>query len=154
MDFEIRKAQPSDGDAMLELMPRLAEFDVPDRRDPEHLWRDDAKLLQRWIDGEEECLVHVAVSGEHNILGFTLTRIRPEPLSQEPSAHLEAIAVDRSAEGKGIAKALLNATEESASEHGAQSMTLHVISTNERARKFYEHSGYFGELVRYIKDLE
>lgn len=154
MNFEIREAQPSDGAAMLALMPRLAEFDVPERRDPEHLWRDDAKLLQRWIDGNEECLVHVAIAGDQQILGFTLTRIRPEPLSQEPSAHLEAIAVDRSAEGKGVAKALLNATEQSASEHGARSMTLHVISTNERARQFYEHSGYFGELVRYIKDLK
>jgi len=153
MKFEIREAQPSDGDVMLALMPRLAEFDVPDRRDPEHLWRDDAKLLQRWIDGEEACLVHVAVSEEGKILGFTLTRIRPEPLSQEPSAHLEAIVVDRSAEGKGVAKALLTATEKSARERGAETMTLHVISTNDRAMKFYEHSGYFGELVRYIKDL-
>lgn len=139
---------------MLALMPRLAEFDVPDRRDPEHLWRDDAKLLQCWIDGQEECLVHVAVSREQQVLGFTLTRIRPEPLSREPSAHLEAIAVDRAAEGKGVAKALLAATEESAFEHGAETMTLHVISTNERARQFYERAGYFGELVRYIKDLE
>jgi len=139
---------------MLALMPRLAEFDVPDRRDPEHLWRDDAKLLQRWIDGEEVCLVHVAVADEHNILGFTLTRLRPEPLSQEPSAHLEAIAVHRAAEGQGVAKALLSATEECARDHGAESLTLHVISTNDRARQFYEHAGYFGELVRYIKDLK
>ena len=153
MNYQIREAQPSDGQAMLALMPRLAEFNVPDRRDPEHLWRDDAKLLQRWIDGEEVCLVHVAVADEHEILGFTLTRLRPEPLSQEPSAHLEAIAVHQSAEGKGVAKALLNATEESARIHGAESITLHVISTNDRARKFYERSGYFGELVRYIKDL-
>ncbi len=154
MNYQIREAQPADGKAMLALVPRLAEFDVPDRRDPEHLWRDDAKLLQRWIDGEEVCLVHVAVSDKHEILGFTLTRLRPEPLSQEPSAHLEAIAVHRSAEGRGVAKALLNATEKSARDHGAESITLHVISTNERARKFYEHSGYFGELVRYIKDLK
>jgi len=154
IDFEIREARPEDGAEMLALMPRLAEFDVPDRRDPEHLWRDDAKLLQRWIDGEEECLVQVAISGEQKVLGFALTRICPEPLSREPSAHLEAIAVDRAAEGQGVAKALLNATETAAGQQGAESMTLHVISTNKRARQFYEHSGYFGELIRYIKDLK
>ncbi len=151
MEFIVRDAGPADGDGMMALMPRLADFDVPASRNPEDLYRDDAKLLQRWLDGAEDCLVQVAVTNENRVLGFTLVRLRPELLSHHPSAHLEAIAVDASAEGKGIAKALLDSAEEKARLSGALSMTLHVFASNARARKFYEHLGYDGELMRYIR---
>jgi len=153
MKFNIRSAQPSDGDAMLALMPRLAEFDVPASRNPEDLYRDDARLLQRWLAGEEECLVQVAVTENDQVLGFTLVRLRPELLSHEPSSHLEAIAVTQNAEGKGIAKALLEAAERNARAHDALTMTLHVFASNTRARNFYGRSGYDGELIRYIKHI-
>ncbi len=139
---------------MLALMPRLAEFDIPESRDPEHLYRDDAALLREWIAGDtDDCLVHIAESVDGTILGLTLVRLRPEALSHEPSSHLEAIAVSKEAEGKGVAKALLAAAEGEAMRQGAQTMTLHVISTNTRARGFYERSGYDGEMIRYIKSL-
>lgn len=154
MQYEIRSATAADGDAMLALMPRLAEFDIPESRDPEHLYRDDAALLRRWIAGDtDDCLVHVAEDGDGAILGLTLVRLRPEALSHEPSSHLEAIAVSKDAEGKGVAKALLAAAEGEALRQGAQTMTLHVISTNTRAREFYERSGYDGEIIRYIKSI-
>jgi ribosomal protein S18 acetylase RimI-like enzyme len=153
MNFEIRDANPADSDAMMAMMPRLADFDVPASRNPDDLYRDDAKLLQRWREGGEECLVQVAVTSDNNMLGFTLVRLRPELLSHEPSAHLEAIAVSKVAEGKGVAKALLDAAEQNAKAHGALSMTLHVFASNVRARKFYDRSGYDGELMRYIKHI-
>jgi len=154
VQYEIRSATAADGDAMLALMPRLAEFDIPESRDPEHLYRDDAALLREWIAGDtDDCLVHVAERGDGAILGLTLVRLRPEALSHEPSSHLEAIAVAKEAEGKGVAKALLAAAEGDAMRQGAQTMTLHVISTNTRARGFYERAGYNGEMIRYIKSL-
>ena len=151
MNYTIRDATTADGEAMLALMPRLADFEVPESRNPEHLYGDDAKLLQRWLDEKEECLVQVAEDDEQQIVGFTLVRLRLELLSGEPSAHLEAIAVSEGAEGKGVAKALLDAAERGAQEQGALTMTLHVFASNTRARKFYDRSGYDGELVRYIK---
>ncbi|MFQ5547665.1 MAG: GNAT family N-acetyltransferase [Woeseia sp.] len=154
MNCAIREARPADSDAILALMPRLAAFDIPDSRTPEQLWQDDAKLLREWTKGNvEECLVHVAENADGEILGFTIVRLRPEPLSHEPSGHLETIAVDDRAEGKGIGQALLSAAEEAARDRGAQTMTLNVISTNSRARRFYERSGYDGELIRYIKRI-
>ena len=135
----------------MSLMPRLADFDVPASRNPGHLWKDDAELLERWLSGDEKCLVHVAAGIDGSILGFSLVRLRPELLSHEPSAHLEAIAVDKNAEGDGVASALLDAAEAAAREQGALSMTLHVFASNQRARRFYDRSGYDGELMRYIK---
>ena len=111
-------------------------------------------MLRQWISGEtDDCLVQVAERDGGAILGFTLVRLRPEALSHDPSSHLEAIAVSKDAEGKGVARALLCAAEEEAARHGALTMTLHVISTNTRARKFYERSGYDGEMLRYIKPI-
>jgi ribosomal protein S18 acetylase RimI-like enzyme len=153
MNYEIRDAIAADGEAMLALMPRLADFDVPASRNPQHLYGDDAKLLQRWLDGKEECLVQVAEDDEQQIIGFTLVRLRPELLSSEPSAHLEAITVSESAEGRGIARALLDTAEQGAKDSGALTMTLHVFASNTRAREFYDRSGYDGELIRYIKEL-
>ena len=152
--MKIRDAVVGDGDAMLALIPRLAAFDIPEGRIPEHLYQDDEALLRRWLArDEEECLVQVAVDDNDVVLGFTLTRLRPDALSHEPSAHLEAIAVSADAEGQGVGRALLEANEANARKHGARSLTLHVISTNSRARSFYERSGYFGEMFRYIKKL-
>ena len=154
LEFAVRDATGADGEAMLALMPRLAEFDLPASRNPEHLWMDDAKLLRRWLDGEEHCIVHVAVDTDLSVLGFSLVRLRPELLSHEPSAHLEAIAIARPAEGKGVAKALLAAAESAAAAEGALTMTLHVFARNTRARTFYERVGYDGELIRYIKHIK
>jgi len=154
IQFVIRPAEKRDGDAVLAMMPRLAEFDLPTSRNPEHLWKDDAKMFRRWLDGEEECLVHVAIDDAQKVLGFSIVRLRSELLSKEPSAHLEAIAVGRDAEGMGVAKALLAAAEKESIARGALTMTLHVFAVNARARAVYERAGYDGELMRYIKHFD
>jgi len=151
--FEIREADAEHGEAMLALLPRLADYDVPASRNPADLWMDDAKLMRRWLGGEEECLVHVALDPDGVVLGFSMVRLRPELLSHAPSAHLEAIALDKRAEGRGVATALLDTAERAARAQGALTMTLHVFACNTRARRLYERHGYDGELMRYIKPL-
>ncbi len=154
MSFQVRSGVNEDGEAILALMPRLAAFDVPNSRNPVDLWRSDAAILQRWLDGEAtECFVHVAVDDARKLLGFTLVSLRPELLSHEPSAHLEAIVVGEGAEGMGVGRALLTAAESEAKSQGALTITLHVFASNTRARGLYEQSGYDGELLRYIKEL-
>lgn len=154
MTVVIRPATANDGEALLALMPRLAAFDVPASRDPEHLWLGDAQLLQRWLEGDAEgCLVHVALDSETNVIGLAMVSMRPELLSREPSAHLEAIAVAEGQEGKGVGRKLLKSVESAAVDRGALSMSLTVFAVNERARAFYAKHGYDGELLRYIKRL-
>jgi len=152
--YTIVDADASHGEAMLALMPRLADYDIPPTRNPDDLWRHDAEMLRAWLAGREVCIVHAALDDDGQVLGFSLVRLRPELLSHEPSAHLEALALDRRAEGRGIAQALLARAEAEARRQGARSMTLHVFAVNTRARKLYERSGYVGELMRYIKHLD
>ncbi len=154
MSFQVRHADSEDGEAILALMPRLASFNVPKSRNPADLWRSDVAMFERWLKGDApECFVHVAEDDTRKVIGFTLTSLRPELLSYEPSAHLEAIAVSEEAEGLGVGQALLAAVEEEARAKGAKSISLHVFAVNTRARGFYEKSGYDGELLRYIKAL-
>lgn len=152
-DFQIRDATPADADAMLELFPRLADFEVPAHRTADDLWQHDATLLERWAAGEaDNCLVQVATRGG-DIAGVTLTSLKPDPLSRVPAAHLEVIVVAPGAEGTGLGRTLLEAAEDNARAHGAGSMTLHVITSNSRARGLYERCGYTGEMLRYYKRL-
>ncbi len=141
MSIQVRDATSGDGEAILALMPRLASFDVPKSRNPHDLWRSDATMFQRWLGGEApECFVQVAVDEAQEILGFTLVSMRPELLSHEPSAHLEAIAVSDNAEGKGVGQALLAAAEAEARTKGAQTITLHVFAVSTPARAAFMKS--------------
>lgn len=45
--YRIRAAMATDREALLALLPQRADFDVPPRRDPAHLWQGDAALLER-----------------------------------------------------------------------------------------------------------
>ena len=154
MGYRIRDASPADLDAIRRLLPRLAAFEVPERRAPEDLWRGDEQMLLRWLDGgEPDLLAQVVVDGEEAILGVAVTRLRKELLSEAPSAHLEVLAVAKEAEGQGMGKALVTAAEDAVRALGAETMTLHVFGVNVRARGMYEKLGYDGELIRYIKEL-
>ena len=155
MSVRIEEADPADCEEILTLFPRLASFDVPNNRNPDHLWSGDAKLLRLWAsDGKENCMVHVAKNDEAAIVGVTMVTLNPELLSRSPSAHLEVIAVAESAEGQGVAKELMAAAEAGARNRGANSMTLFVFSRNARARRVYERAGFDEELIRCIKPFE
>ncbi|MCD4669149.1 MAG: GNAT family N-acetyltransferase [Actinomycetia bacterium] len=56
--------------------------------------------------------------------------------------HIEAIAVDESARGKGIGTKLLDAIFQLASEKRYKTITLEVIDINPRARELYERIGF------------
>ncbi len=150
----VRKATKEDGEEMLALLPRLAAFEIPESRTADHLWVHDAALMRDWIEGKtDNCLMQVAENSEGKIVGVSMVTLRPELLSHEPSAHLEALVVADGAEGQGIGQMLLKFAEDEAIANGALTITLHVFSSNKRARALYERSGYDGELMRYIKPI-
>lgn len=154
MDWWIRDARADDSGPIRDLLPRLAAFEIPRRRNPEELWRGDEKILDGWLAGTEpDCFIRVAVDGDELILGCIILRLRPELLSARPSAHLEVIVLASAAEGRGIGKALITEAERIAAERGAETLSLNVFASNTRARGLYERMGYDGELIRYIKDL-
>lgn len=139
---------------IMALLPRLAAFELPPQRNPKHLWQGDAAVLARWFDGEApDVRVLAATDDHHRLAGVAMFSLRPELLSHEPSAHLEALAVSPDCEGRGVGSALLDACHAHARDEGAASITLHVFDTNLRARQLYQRKGYAPELRRCIKWL-
>lgn len=139
---------------IMALLPRLAAFELPSQRNPEDLWRSDAAMMDRWFDGAAPDVRVLAATDDQNALaGIAMLSLKPELLSQAPSAHLEALAVAPDFEGRGVGSALLDACHARARDEGARSITLHVFDTNHRANQLYHRKGYAPELHRCIKWL-
>lgn len=153
MKYSIRSGTPQDLSGIEKLLPRLADFDVPSGRVPEHLWHGDRDIILEWADGNRNDIKVAVAIADDNVVGVAVLTLRKEMLSGEPSAHLEVLAVDASAEGAGVGSALIHKIEAIASNNGAQSISLHVFSNNKRARALYERQGFNGELMRYFKPL-
>ena len=147
-----RPAEPDDYDALLKLLPQLADFDIPVRRFANNLWEGDAKLLKSVLDKETQVtFADVAIDSGNQISGLILITMRDEILSHEPSAHLEAIVVSPSARGQGLGRRLLQRAEDRVRDLGAKTLTLHVFANNQRARSLYRSHGFNEEMLRCIK---
>lgn len=152
--WRINQPNLSQREDVLALFPRLSGFDLPENRDPAHLWQHDAAMAARWFDGNEPGVrLLVALDQSGTVAGVAMLSLRPELLSHTPSAHLEALAVAQKFEAQGVGTALLDACDKQARDLGAQSITLHVFDSNERALRLYRHKGYVPELRRCIKWL-
>lgn len=152
--WRIAPPGPELRDHVLALLPRLADFELPKHRNPRDLWQGDASLIREWFAGKSELFLLCATAGDGELGGVALYGLRPDLLSDAPSAHLEALAVAREFEGRGAASALLDACHQDARQRGAQSMSLHVLDTNQRAFDLYRHKGYQSEMRRCIKWFE
>jgi|TARA_B100000767_G_scaffold257717_1_gene265806 ribosomal protein S18 acetylase RimI-like enzyme len=151
----IRPATPEDQARLLELLPLLADFDIPQARKPEDLWLGDVPLLKAVLAGNtDQSFLDVAVNEEGYVLGLALITMREELLSHMPSAHLEAIVVSPEARGIGLGRTLLQHTEAAVKKRGAHSLSLHVFNKNQRAKSLYTSHGFDNELIRAIKWLD
>jgi len=153
MNFTIQSASAADSKAVLALLPRLAEFEVPTNRNPDDLWQGDADVFREWLAGNRSDVEVLVARVNEETVGVSMFSFRKELLSGEPSAHLETLALEKSFEGQGIAKALMDETEKRVIEKGALWISLHVFANNTRARALYERQGFDGELLRYSKPL-
>ena len=153
-NYTLRPLQPHDLSPMIALLPQLADFEIPQRRNPRDLWASDAELIKRVAAKQTpQSFADVVADTNNQALGLILVTLREELLSHAPSAHLEAIVVAPHARGLGLGKMLLDHAEHRAQNLGAQSLTLHVFANNTRARALYDANNYDSELIRAIKWL-
>jgi len=121
-------------------------------------------MFEQWELGQRPDLsVFVASNAAHDdiapdistpdVIGVAAVSLRNDLISGNPSAHLEVLVIDKSAEGKGLGKQLLQLVENHATQSGASNLTLTVFANNKRARKLYEQSGLEAETMRYNKWL-
>ena len=156
LNLLIRPADVSDMANITDLLPELADFDVPSKRNREDLWRSDLALLKKILSQEAAnsfCDVACADNGQGRLVGVVIVTMRGELLSGSPSAHLEAIVIENEFRGYGLGRKLLQHAETKSRELGAESMSLHVFANNHRARSLYAGNGYDEELIRAIRWL-
>jgi ribosomal protein S18 acetylase RimI-like enzyme len=74
--------------------------------------------------------------------GISLTRFRTSVWSGAPEAYLQELYVAPALRGRGIGRALLEATIEAAREAGATGIDLNTGETDTAARALYESLGF------------
>lgn len=148
----IRAATQADEKAICALLPQLADFNVPPRRNPDDLWQGDVKLVHDILAGQApDSFCEVAVNADDKVLGLIVVTMREELMSHAPSAHLEAIVVHPDARGQRLGLTLLAHCEQVVRARGAESLSLHVFANNQRARSLYVANGFDEELIRATK---
>jgi GNAT superfamily N-acetyltransferase len=148
----VRRAVGADEVDVLLLADQLAAFPVPPWRTAQEIQRADDGVIRATLNGMADAAAFVA-DGEHGIDGAICLTMQVDYFTQERVPHIEVLAVEPSARGRGVARALMDAAESWAREQGCRRISLNVWVQNARARGLYEHLGYHPETMHYLKTL-
>jgi GNAT superfamily N-acetyltransferase len=152
--IRIRAARNDDRLFLLSLLPRLAEFSLPPWRTGDEIIAGEARTLSSALAQlSPDADLLVAVGPQEERLGFIYLETETDYFRGEPYTHIGILAVDRSGEGTGVGRALIEAAEERARRRGDLMVTLNVFDRNGHARAVYERLGYAPEIIRYVKPL-
>jgi ribosomal protein S18 acetylase RimI-like enzyme len=148
----VRRGRPEDEASLLVLADQLAAFPVPPWRTAREIQRADDGVLREALGGAPGTVVFVA-DGARGPAGVVCVTSQVDYFTHAPVAHVEVLAVDPAAQGRGVARALMQAAETWARENRFGRISLNVWVQNERARGLYEHLGYGPETMHYLKNL-
>lgn len=158
--FSTRPARVEDLEPIIELLPRLADYELPRNRTSEMFWASDAELLRRWatqnVDADGiggEVSVRVGVDEADSVAAAAIVSMNKDHFSGESNAHLEVIVVAPEADGHRLGRTLIGEMQAQAKAAGAITMSLHVVGNNERARNVYKQLGFDEEMIRAISFL-
>ncbi|BDU23055.1 GNAT family N-acetyltransferase [Dyella sp. GSA-30] len=151
--FLIRLAEDDD-DFILGLVPRFVDFPLPAwRRRHECIDGIRKDLLRHLEDEPANSYLFIAEDDSGERVGFIHLQKTQDFFTGRSNCHISDLAVVTAHEGRGVAKALLEHTQEWAREHRCQLITLAVLPGNERARALYEAAGFGTDLVRMAKPV-
>jgi len=130
---EIRRAAPEDAPMVARLLHDFnAEFE-DETPGVEALTEYTRPLIE-----SGEIVVLLANQAD----GISLWRLRPSPWTGRPEAYLQELYVVPALRGRGIGRALLEATMDGAREAGATGIDLNTGETDAAARALYESAGF------------
>lgn len=139
IDIYIRPVQSEDQEWMVCLADRFNKFELAPFRSRQ-IMNQAQKRLARMSSLEppphSECWV--AVDSNENQLGYLLIGTVPS----KDYAFIYSICVSQEAEGKEVAKFLMQYAENWALQHDMPKIELTVFAQNQRARSLYERMGY------------
>ena len=152
--FRIRAFIPADREFILSLVPRFSEFNLPEWRDANEINNTNRNALINAIDQpEQDVAILVAEDDAGAPLGFIHLQTKKDLFSGEKIGYISDLAVDKSFEGAGIGRMLLEAAEAWARQNGYRLLALYVFAENTRAQRVYEKQGFGREIVKYVKKV-
>ena len=153
--IEIRPAQPSDAVFVSSLSPRLSGVPGP-------TWHALAAMegfQERYMAATfspaelEGASTLIAETADGRRLGYIHVRPGKDGVSDEPCGYVSLLALDKGAEGTGVARRLMEAAEDWARARGYRLLSLDVFADNRRAIDFYRRGGFKRETIRMVKPL-
>jgi GNAT superfamily N-acetyltransferase len=150
----VRAAIEADREFVVALVPRLRAFgEVPFRSADVHD-RAERDTLERAMSAPSaETVLFVAELDGRGLVGVAFAETATDYFTKERHGYLAILAVSEAAEGHGVGRALLSATEAWARTRGYRFLTLNVFAANARARAVYERAGFAPDIIRYAKVL-
>lgn len=139
----------------MDVVPRLRAFGAPPLRPARAMDSAERQALERALASPApDTLLVVAELDAIGAAGVAYAVSATDYFTGERHGHLSILAVIAAAEGQGVGRALLAATEAWALAQGYRFLTLNVFAGNRRARAVYERAGYAPDTIRYLKELE
>ena len=150
----IRRARPSDADALRALIPRLVAFGPPPWRDPKLMTATDLEVISRALQAEgSNQILYVAEGEAGDLAGFIHLHSATDYYRRRDHGHVADMVVAEAYEGQGLATRLLAKAEEWARSKGFDWLTISGFDGNGRAARLYERLGFGRDIARLVKPL-
>lgn len=152
--IELRTARPEDRHFLRSLSPRLSGVPGP-------AWHDLAAMegfqtrymAATFAAADDNSQTLIAWSGDGRRLGYVHMRPGKDGVTDEPCGYVSLLAVEKDAEGSGVATKLMAAAEDWARARSYRFLCLDVFADNRRAIDFYKRGGFESETLRMVKPL-
>lgn len=152
--IELRTARPEDRDFLHSLSPRLSGVPGPAWHDLAAMEGFQARYMAAtFAAADDGAQTLIAWSGDGRRLGYVHMRPAKDGVTEEPCGYVSLLAVDKDAEGSGVATRLMAAAEDWARARGYRFLSLDVFADNRRAVDFYKRGGFEAETLRMVKPL-
>lgn len=101
----------------------------------------------------ENAITLVATGKDGQRLGYIHAHPGKDGVTDEPCGYVAIIAVEKDAEGQGVAGLLMKRAEDWARASGFRFLSLDVFATNQHAVDFYARRGFLPETIRLVKPV-
>jgi GNAT superfamily N-acetyltransferase len=152
-DLVIRPATIDDDRTLALFAARLAGFPLPPWRTADEIATADARAMMNAVRAAEQDDDVLIAERDGAPVGCLHMLVAMDFFGRR-HAHISVIAVSEAVEGTGVGRALLAHADRWARERALPLVTLNVFAANERARRFYEQSGFAPEIVKYARPVD
>ena len=153
-EVRIREAGEADTAFLLSLAPRLAGVPRPPWHTPDALAGFQDRLMEATLcPPKEGSLTLIAVAADGRRLGYVHALPGRDGVTDEPCGHIAIIALEKDAEGQGVAGRLMARAEDWAQANGWRLLSIDVFADNRRALDLYVRGGFRPETIRLVKPL-